>query len=63
MDEREKALICLTCNKPDCEGDIKCFNERKKELNSERTPKDLKNNCRGTVDKTGDEQVKAVKKR
>ena len=31
MTDKEKAAICLMCDKPECTGEAKCFTERKKE--------------------------------
>ena len=31
MIEKEKAAICLMCDKPECTGEAKCFTEKKKE--------------------------------
>ncbi len=31
MTEKEKAAICLMCDKPECTGETKCFAKRQKE--------------------------------
>ena len=31
MTDKEKAAICLMCDKPECTGEAKCFAKRKKE--------------------------------
>lgn len=59
MDKKEKANICLQCTKSECDGDAKCFNERKRLLKLERTPRNTTFKCRETVE-TGDKQVEAV---
>ena len=59
MTQKEKALICLQCTKSECEGESECFNERKRLLKLERTPRKTTFKCRETVE-TGDKQVKAV---
>ena len=61
--DKANANVCLSCNKPICDGESECFNMRKKLLNHERTMRKNSFKCRETVERTGDELVGAVTKR
>ena len=37
IQEKADAIVCLTCDFPECNGSSQCFQRRKKMLNHERT--------------------------
>ena len=64
IQEKADAIVCLTCDFPECNGSSQCFQRRKKMLNHERTTSEP----RETVEEqsktgTGGEQVEAEGKR